>query len=273
MLELNVILVDDEPLALDLLRSMLQRQADVEISAECKNGQDAVVQIGKHNPDVVFLDIQMPGLNGFEVVKSLQADTMPLIVFATAFDEFALHAFDLHAVDYILKPLSEERLERSLQRARNRLRESSGEFGNRKTPIIGAIDDIIRRADEINVNDSKQSAQSSSDTRFSTLLIRESGTLYLVDQDEIDWVDAAGDYMCVHVGENTHIVRTTMKKLVESLDDRNFARIHRSTIVNLNRIDKVTPLTKGECMIELHQGARLKVSRNFRDSIDSWLQQ
>ena len=179
-------------------------------------------------PDLLILDINMPGMTGFDVVKALQSDDMPNVIFCTAYQRYALDAFDLHAVDYLLKPVDERRVQRGLERARQRLGEVADE-GERKTALLGAIDDIAR------------------------------------------WVDAAGDYMCVHVKGETHILRSTLKNLMERLDSDQFKRIHRSTVVNLERIKRVTPLKKGEYMLDLGNDEQLKVSRNYRDAIRGFL--
>jgi two-component system LytT family response regulator len=272
MPRLRTILVDDEPLALELLRSLLSKIDGVDVFAECRNGYEAIEAISKTEPDLVFLDIHMPGLNGFDVVKSLQPENMPLIVFSTAYDEFALDAFDVHAVDYVLKPPSLERLERSIERVWSRLGQSS-DYRDYKSPIIGALDDIARRADELAANDGQNVGLETAEPAAQRLVIRDGGTTHLLDEDNIDWVDAAGDYMCIHCGEDTIIARITMKELVSSLDPDVFARIHRSTIVNLSRVEKVRALAKGESMLTLANGAQLKVSRSYRDSVRKWLRE
>lgn len=261
MHKLRTVIVDDEPLALDLMRSMLQQLSRIDIVAECKNGNEAITAIRKSEPDLVFLDIQMPVMSGFEVAKALQSDTMPCIVFATAYDEYALQAFDIHAVDYLLKPIDIERLELSVTRAAERLALKADNVG-RKGRIVSAIEDISK-------ND--QGTGDNADDRYSKLAVRDSGKLHLVDQEDIHWIDAAGDYVCIHVDNEVIIARTTMRDLLESLDSRRFVRIHRSTIINIKRIRKVTPLTKGESQIELGQGVELKVSRSYRDVIKNRL--
>ena len=260
MAELSAIVIDDEPLAIELMRDLLDRLGGVTVVAECRNGYEAIAAIGRYEPDLVFLDIQMPGLNGFEVVKSLQPETMPLIVFATAYDEFAVDAFDLHAVDYVLKPPTMERLSRSIERVRDRLRQQTSAGEDRKSPIIGAIEDMAERVD-----------QAGASSPAAKLIIRDGGAAHLIDQEKIDWIDAAGDYMCLHVDGETHIARVTMKELVNQLDESIFARIHRSTIVNLERVTKITPLAKGECQLHLRQGAELKVSRSYSEKVKNRL--
>lgn len=268
MQKLRTMIVDDEPLALDLLRSILSTVNDIEIVAECSNGREAIKAASKLDAELVFLDIQMPGINGFEVVKALQADVMPMVVFVTAFDHYAVDAFDLHAVDYVLKPLDAERIGRAVERALDRLK--LGRDMSFKTPLIGAINDISERigADKHQQN----SAGSLSDGMKSKLLVRDSGVVKLIPFEDIDWVDAAGDYMCVHAAGETHVIRSTLRELMTKLDDKRFARIHRSTIVNIERVVSITPLQKGGSLLHLNEGETLKVSRNYRESVRSLFQ-
>ena len=262
MADLRVLLVDDEPLALDLLHTLVKRIDNVEVVGSCRNGYEAIDGVNKLDPDVVFLDIQMPGLDGFEVVKALQPETMPLIVFVTAYDKYAVDAFDVHAVDYVLKPPTIERLGRSIERTRERLQPESLST-DLKSPIIGAIDRIEQQAGRPENHEQKAAG--------GKLVFRDGRAAHIVDQEKIDWVDAAGDYMCLHVDGETRVARITMKELETLLDERTFARIHRSTIVNLQRVEKVTPLPKGECTLRLAHGVELKVSRNYADLVKSRL--
>jgi two-component system LytT family response regulator len=267
--KLRTIIVDDEELARRLLRVSLAKIPQIEIIAECENGREAVTVIQALNPDLVLLDIQMPGLNGFDVVKALQSDVVPLIVFCTAFEQYAIDAFDLHAVDYLLKPYDQQRLLRAVQRAQTRVEEDSHE-DDYKGPLIGAIDDITHKisvADAVGATE----AVTANIALDSKIIIRDAGGSLIINADEIDWVDAAGDYMCIHVQGATHIMRSTMKELLDKLDRRIFARIHRSTIVNKGRIVAVKHHAKGEYFIDLNCGERLKVSRNFREAIKPFL--
>lgn len=267
MQRLRAITVDDEPLALEFLRSCLAENAGVEIVAECRNGRDAVAAATKHQPDLLFLDIQMPGINGFEVVKALQADLMPMVIFVTAFDQFAVDAFDLHAVDYILKPLDKERVGRSIERAIDRLK--SDQEQSFKTPLIGAIDSISDRVASESVVKPEDKLPSGMQRK---LVVRDSGVVKVIPFDDIDWVDAAGDYMCVHAAGETHIVRSTLTELINKLDNSLFVRIHRSTIVNIERVVSVSPLQKGGSLLHLSGGEELKVSRNYREAIRNLFQ-
>ena len=262
MQKLRTIIVDDEPLALKLLRTVLSEISDVEIVAECSNGKQAVEAATKLQPELIFLDIQMPGMNGFDVIKSLQTDIMPMVVFVTAYDQYAVDAFDLHAVDYVLKPLDSERIARSVERAIDRLKNDVDR--SFKSPLIGAIEEISERASK---EKPEESVNNLPDGMKRKLLVRDSGVVKVIPFDDIDWVDAAGDYMCVHAVGETHVIRSTLRDLMTKLDDNLFVRIHRSTIVNVERVVSVTPLQKGGSLLHLTQGESLKVSRNYRDSI------
>ena len=270
MSELRTVIVDDEPLARRLLCSMLGEFSEVELVAECKNGREAIAAVRELEPDLMFLDIKMPGLNGFDVVKELQSDTMPMVIFCTAFQRYAIDAFDLHAVDYLLKPIDANRLHRAVARALQRYQAESASHAN-KTPLVGAIDEIARKV--AGRSQSIGASQSDDDALAANrkLAIKEHDSTLLVSIDDIDWVDAAGDYMCLHINGETHIMRSTLKNLMARLDPEKFKRIHRSTIVNLERIIKATPLQKGEYILDLDCDEQLKVSRNYRHEIKMFL--
>ena len=270
MRKLKTIIVDDEPLARKLLRALLTEIPEIELIAECKNGPEAVQATMKLAPDLLLLDIQMPGVSGFDVIKELQADVVPLVIFCTAYQRYALDAFDLHAVDYLLKPIDEERLQLAVARTMERFQEASDSNEN-KSPLVGAIDEIAKNA--AGRSSIRQSDQLSDEalTADRKIVIKDNESTVLVSIDDIDWVDAAGDYMCLHVKGETLILRSTLKNLVAKLDPDTFARIHRSTVVNLNRIVKATPLHKGEFILDLDCDEQLKVSRNYRQAIKLFL--
>ena len=269
MTKLRTLIVDDEPLALQLIRKRLERIPEIEIIAECKNGREAFDATMELAPDLMFLDIQMPGMNGFDVVKKLQADVVPLVVFTTAFEQYALEAFDIHAVDYILKPLDVEQLQRAVDRALERF---SQEEEGQKTKIIGAIEDINNRdVENIQVNQQGVSQQANNHNIERKIVIKDRDVITLLKQNDIEWVDAAGDYVCLHADGVTHIKRSTLKDLLAELDENIFKRVHRSTIVNLNRIEKVIPHSKGEFFLQLSEYEKIKVSRNYREVIKSFL--
>ena len=260
MKKLKTIIVDDEPLAVEFLRDILADHADVDLIGCCRNGREAVIMANDLRPELIILDIQMPGVNGFEVVKALQSDVMPMVIFVTAYDLYAIDAFDLHAVDYVLKPIDPERIHRAVERAIDRLHNSLTSLGNDfKTPLIGAISDISeklnRDSDEVSAN------------LASKLVIKDAGVVTVIALEDIDWVDAAGDYMCVHSAGETHIMRSTMKDLMAKLDPRLFARVHRSTVVNIGRVVTIKSLQKGGSMLFLKNGEAIRVSRNYRQPV------
>jgi two-component system LytT family response regulator len=267
---LRTVIVDDEPLARRLMRSLLEEMPEIQLVAECSNGREAIEVAREVTPDLLILDIQMPGFSGFDVVKELQSDLMPMVIFSTAYQRYAMDAFDVHAVDYILKPVDGARLQRAVARALHRLRDAD-ETVQYKAPLVGAIDDIAKKV--VGRSDAVRGAGSSEENLLvdRKIAIKDHDSTVLVDIDEIDWVDAAGDYMCVHVKGETLIMRSTLKNLMARLDPGKFKRIHRSTVVNLDRIVKATPLHKGEYILELDCDEQLKVSRNYRQAIKLFL--
>ncbi|MFT4938322.1 MAG: two-component system LytT family response regulator [Paraglaciecola sp.] len=270
MIRLRTLIVDDEPLALKLIRKHLDKIPEIEIIAECKNGREAFDATMDLSPDLMFLDIQMPGMNGFDVVQKLQADVVPLVVFTTAYEQYALDAFDVHAVDYILKPLDINHLQRAVDRALERF--SRGEDDFQKNRIIGAIDDINNKISQDSpANQQTTVLQSNNHNIERKIVIKDRDVITLLKQNDIEWVDAAGDYVCLHAEGVTHIKRSTLKDLLAELDDNIFKRVHRSTIVNLNHIEKVIPHSKGEFFLQLSEFERIKVSRNYREVIKSFL--
>ena len=264
MARLRTLIVDDEPLALEMLQAKLGRIEEIEIIGKCKNGSEAIDAIMELTPDLVFLDIQMPGIDGFGVIEQLQNDVVPMIVFTTAYEKYAIDAFDVHAVDYILKPLDDERLARAVQRALVEHKERDDSYSKQR--IIGAINTM---RDEPSSDSSAEPEALSAPTN--KILIKEKGEIILIEQKDIAWIDAAGDYACIHVDGITYIKRSTLKQLLEELDPTIFKRVHRSTIVNLNFITKVTPHTKGEFFLQLGEYDQVKVSRNFREAIKNFL--
>ena len=263
---IRTILVDDEPLAIQGLELRLQQFDDVEIIDKCINGREAIRAIKTHKPDLVFLDIQMPGFDGFSVVQGLMEVEPPLFVFVTAYSDHALRAFEAQAVDYLMKPVDESRLADTLDRVRLRLSEkqSVGEAAMLK-------DALAEHAPEAAADmaaDGNGGGDAVNANRFEKLInIKDQGQIFRVDVDTIERIDAAGDYMCIYTGENTLILRETMKDLEKRLDPRRFQRIHRSTIVNLDLVKQVKPHTNGECFLILNSGSNVKVSRSYRDVV------
>ncbi|RDE05802.1 LytR/AlgR family response regulator transcription factor [Sphingomonas aracearum] len=261
---IRTILVDDEPLAIQGLQLRLQAFDDVEIVEKCQNGREAIRAIKTHKPDLVFLDIQMPGFDGFSVVQGLMEVEPPLFVFVTAYSDHALKAFEAQAVDYLMKPVDEARLADTLDRVRQRLSEKRGAEEVEKLKEVLA--EVAPEAAE-NLADGGGGDQVAAN-RFEKLInIKDRGQIFRVDVDTIERIDAAGDYMCIYTGDNTLILRETMKDLEKRLDPRRFQRVHRSTIVNLDLVKEVKPHTNGECFLVLGSGAQVKVSRSYRDVV------
>jgi len=263
---LRALVVDDEPLARRGLKLRLADIADVAIVDECSNGREAIAAIAKHVPDLVFLDIQMPGLDGFDVVRELQSDSMPLIVFVTAFDQYAISAFEVHAVDYLLKPVEQPRLQEAVRRARAVL--DASKATDRKARLMNLIVSMTGHSEST----IDALVENRGEQRYpARVTIRDGANVALVPVRDIEWIDAAGDYMCIHVGHTTHVMRVTMKQLEALLDPALFLRVHRSTVVNAEHVVGLTAHDNGEFFVTLSQGARLKVSRGYRDRVARFL--
>ena len=261
---IRTILVDDEPLATQGLQLRLQAFDDVEVVATAANARDAIRAIQTQKPDLVFLDIQMPGFDGFSVIQGLMDVELPLFVFVTAYGDHALRAFDAQAVDYLMKPVDEDRLASTMDRVRQRLQErrSAEEAERLKEALAEHAPEAAEELAEA-TPDSTPAAN-----RFEKMInIKDQGQIFRVDVDTIERIDAAGDYMCIQTGDNTLILRETMKDLEKRLDPRRFQRVHRSTIVNLDLVRQVKPHTNGECFLVLDSGAQVKVSRSYRDVV------
>jgi two-component system LytT family response regulator len=282
----RVLIVDDEPLARDCMRLALHGVPGVTIVAECGDGHSAVDAIRRHGPDVVLLDVQMPGLDGFAVLEQLEAATMPVVVFVTAFDSHAIRAFEVHALDYVLKPFPDERLVAAVGRARETIQERrNGELGRRLADFVqswqagalapavdalgagasakGATAASIDRLDasidpEHEVSEPQRPGAPSYIGRFA---VRSDGRVRFVAAADVDWIEADGNYMVLHVGEARHRLRASLAGLTEGLDPKRFVRIHRSVIVNVERIREVQPWFGGDYIAILRTGAKLRVSR------------
>jgi len=270
MTPVRTLLVDDEPLALRGLAIRLEAHTDVEIIGTCVNGREAVKAIKEQKPDLVFLDIQMPGFDGFSVVRSLVGEAeIPFVVFVTAYDEYALEAFEAHALDYLLKPVEEERLQEALDRVRLAMSQRAAIEQNAR--LVDLIENMDKPPVEALTAIIEQPT-ASIDSRYDPhLRIKDRGHITIVNIDDVDYIDAAGDYMCIHVGEKTHILRETMKTMEKRLDPKVFQRVHRSTIVNLDKVREVRPHSNGECFLSLTCGMELKVSRSYKDVVGRFL--
>lgn len=258
---IRTLIVDDEPLARRGLELRLARHADIEIVGEAGNGRQAFQAISSLRPQLMFLDVQMPGIDGFGLLRMLPATQVPLTVFVTAYDHYALAAFAASALDYLLKPVDDARLDESIERARARLaaRKTEDHY-ERLLKFIGTLPVAHRSRVDGLLGDEDSRAGGK-------LTIKDGNRLIRIDVASIRWIDAAGDYMCIHAGDETHVLRGTMQQLERRLDPRAFARIHRSTIVNLERVEQMRPHVNGEYFLVLDSGQELKLSRSYRDKL------
>lgn len=245
-MKIRTLIVDDEPLARERVKRFLRDEAEIEIIGECGNGADAVVSIKQMEPDLVFLDIQMPEKNGFEVIKSLNGKSLPTVVFVTAYDQYALQAFDVHALDYLLKPFTRERVHRAVSRAREQI--EGRRFGTLDERLVTLIADL-----------------KSEKKYLERLVVKSTGRVFFLKTDEIDWIEAAGNYVKLHVGRESHMIRETMNGIEAKLDPDKFLRIHRSTVVHIDRIKELHPMFSGDYAVILRDGTELALSRNYRE--------
>lgn len=259
---LRTIIVDDEPLARRGLELRLRDHADVDIVGQYGDGAAAIAAVHTQRPDLMFLDVQMPGVDGFEALRHIPAAEMPLVVFVTAYDHYAIRAFESSATDYLLKPVDDGRLAQALTRVRQARtqRDASGHCAH----LLGLLGELSGRQplalDEALRPDAIEQLR-----RENKLAVRDGGRIVRVDMGSIRWIDAAGDYMCIHTDGETLILRATMRELEKQLDPQRFPRIHRSTIVNAKRVVELRPHTNGEGFIRLDCGQELKLSRTHRD--------
>jgi two-component system LytT family response regulator len=244
----RVLIVDDEPPALRKLRRLLDLEDDIEIVGECANGPQAVAAIRERKPDLVFLDVQMPEMDGLGVVRAIGLDRMPLVVFVTAYDSYAVKAFEVNALDYLLKPFSRERMQAAVARARSQLLRGNPSLVGQQ---LGALLDHLKSGRE-------------SSRR---LMIKSEGRVVFVKVDEIDWIEAAHNYLVLHLGKRSRLIRETMESLEARLDPDLFVRIHRSTMVNIERVLELHPWIRGEHAVILHDGTRLTLSRSYYDRL------
>lgn len=259
---IRTILVDDESLAIQGLKLRLEAHPDVEIIETCTNGREAIRAIKTHKPDLVFLDIQMPGFDGFSVVQGVMEVEPPLFIFVTAYSDHALRAFEARAIDYLVKPVDEQRLADALDRARERLSEK------RQVAEAERLREVLAEVAPEAMPDMAAESETPAASRYEKLInIKDRGQIFRIDVDTIERIDAAGDYMCIYTADTSLILRETMKDLEKRLDPRNFQRIHRSTIVNLSQVRQVKPHTNGECFLVLESGSQVKVSRSYRDVV------
>ena len=248
MERIRALIVDDEPLARERIRNLVERDPEVVVAAECRDGQEAIAAIRERAPDLVFLDVQMPEKSGFDVIAEVDVAVLPVIVFVTAHDDYALRAFEVAALDYLLKPFDEDRFSKSLDRAKTQIRSRRpDEFQQRVLSMMEGLRTAPRGLER--------------------LIVKTGGQLVFLKTEEVDWIQAEGNYVRLHVGRASHLVRETIQSLEASLDPARFMRIHRSTIVNLDRVREIQPLVHGEYRVVLTDGTKLSLSRGYRDRL------
>ena len=247
-MKIRALIADDEPLARERLASLLAGESDVEVVGECTNGVEAVAAIQEKTPDLVFLDVQMPELDGFGVIAQITGSKMPVVVFVTANDDFALRAFDVHALDYLVKPCTLDRFQTALQRARDQItRRQTKEIHQRLTALLDDVKAQPMQAER--------------------LAIKSGGRILFLKLSEVEWIEAADNYVKLHVGNESHLLRETMSALEGRLPKDRFLRISRSTIVNIEQIKELHPLFHGEYIVILRGGARLTLTRGYREKL------
>lgn len=255
---IRVLIADDEPPARSRLRHLLGRSPEVEVVGEAASGAQTVAAIRSLAPDLVFLDVQMPDLDGFGVVAEIGPASMPTVVFVTAFDQYALRAFEACALDYLLKPFDDERFAKTLERAREEIRR-------------GRLDGLCGRLRSLLGEGSQAAPESPAKHATDRLAIRSAGRVVFVETADIDWIEGAGSYVRLHVGSRSYLLRETLRHLESSLDPGRFLRIHRSAMVNVGRVRELRPRSHGESLVILHDGTELKLSRTYRGRLDRLL--
>lgn len=250
---IRALIADDEPLARERITRLLSSERDVQIVSQCRDGLEAVTSIKNSRPDLAFLDIEMPEIDGLGILREIPPDATPVIIFTTAYDHYAIQAFEAHALDYLLKPFDEDRFRRALQRARTHLENlRSKDLAER---LLAALEEARPAAPE-----------------GDRLVIKSGGKVVFLKLEEIDWVEAAANYVHIHAGTEGYYLRETMNSFEARLDPSRFIRIHRSTIVNLAKIKELQPCNNGEFIVVLRNGKELSLSRGFRDRIQNFLQ-
>ena len=252
MNKIRTLIVDDEAMARERILGLLSQEQDVEVVGQCSDGQQAVSAIQQLSPELVFLDVQMPAVDGFGVIRQVGAERMPMVVFVTAYDEYALQAFEVHALDYLLKPFGRDRLQQCLDHARHqRDRRRAGDLGKSLLALVQDFRPEQKKQDR--------------------LVVKSGGRVFFVRTEEIDWIEAAGNYVRLHMKDQSHLFRETMNQMESRLDPQRFFRIHRSRIVNTERIKELQPWFNGEYVVLLQNGAQLRLSRSYREKLEERL--
>lgn len=257
---IRTLIVDDEPAARDAIRSLLAGDSDIRIVGECADGRSALRAIASTSPDLLFLDVQMPEMDGFSMLRQLDPARLPVVVFVTAFDQYALRAFDVHATDYLLKPFDDDRFREAVSRAKTSVR--AGQLGRLSEELRALLDGVSQPPAPATIPGGPY---------LKRLVIKSGGRVTLLNVRDIDWIEAEGDYVKIHVGKAWHLLRETMKRLESQFDPARFVRIHRSTIVNVERLKELQPYFRGEYVVILQDGKSLKLSRGYKEHLESVL--
>jgi two-component system LytT family response regulator len=249
---IRTLIVDDEPLARERIRDILASDPQIESIADCGNGRDAIEAIQLLSPDLVFLDVEMPGIDGFGVLEALPRDRIPTVIFVTAYDQYAVRAFEVYALDYLLKPFDQERFDKALDRAKGHIANQQNDSLSQR--ILSALEEIKTRP-----------------VHLERLVIKMNGHVFFMKAEEIDWLEAEGNYVRLHAGKESHLLRDTISALESQLDPKKFIRVHRSAIVNIDRITELQPWFHGEYRIILREGVQLTLSRTYREKLHELL--
>jgi two-component system, LytTR family, response regulator len=247
-MKIRTLIVDDEPLGRERIRALLARDPEIEVVEECPDGRRAVAAIERSRPDLVFLDVQMPEMDGFAVLEAIAGDHMPAIIFVTAYDRYAVQAFEVHALDYLLKSFDRDRFSAALERAKEEIHRSKTGVLNER--LAGLLEDL-------------QAKQK----RLTRLVVKSGGRIVFLRVEEIDWVEAADNYVRIHAGRESHLIRETLQSLEGRLNPEQFLRIHRHTLVNVDRIRELQPIFHGDYLVKLNDGTELTLSRSYREKL------
>ena len=269
MRPIRALIVDDEPLARQIIRSLLASDPEVVVMGECSNGAQAIEVMTSEKPDLVFLDVQMPEKTGLEVLKEVGPDQMPVVIFTTAYDRYALKAFEVQALDYLLKPFDDERFESAVNRAKKQVRQK--EIGHLSQKLFSLLDHTGLVPSPTTASPPQQAEKTDASPYLHRIMIKGSGPIFFLKVEEIDWIEAADYYAELHVGDQAHLLRESLKSLEDKLNPAHFMRIHRSTIVNLDRIHKLQPDARGDYQVILRDGGKLRLGRGKKDELQSRL--
>jgi two-component system LytT family response regulator len=250
---IRVLVVDDEPLAREKIRGLAADDPELRVVGECTNGAEAIEAVQTIRPDLILLDVQMPEVGGFAVLEALKDEGLPPVIFITAYDHYAVRAFEFHALDYLLKPFDRERFRAAIDRAKRQIRRENGD---------GLDARILALLEQMRGQPARYSER---------LVVKTGGRVFFLNTDEIDWIEAEGNYVSIHTGKKAYLLRETITSLEAQLDPKDFVRIHRSAIANINRIKELQPWSHGEYHVILHDGTQLTLSRSFREKLQSAL--